>query len=253
MSAATARDVADDRAALRFEAVTKGFGGRPVLAGLDLAIHAGECFALVGLNGAGKTTAIKTMLDFCRPDGGDIRIFGEPRTTPSARRHLAYLPERFMPPHYLTGRDFLDTMCRLHGVAYEPERVTALFEALALDAAALDRPVRSYSNGMAQKLGLIMCFLSDKPLLVLDEPMSGLDPMARALVKRRLQALRGEGRTLLFSTHLLADVEALGDRMGILHGGRLRFLGSPARCREQFAAPDLESAFLACISEGKAD
>lgn len=234
--------------ALRYQGVAKRFGRQQVLAGLDLEVRAGECFALVGLNGAGKTTAIKVMLDFARADAGDIAIFEESAARPTARRHLAYLPERFTPPHYLTGRGFLASMGSLYGVGYDEQRVAALLEALALDKAALARPVRSYSKGMAQKLGLVMCFMSDRPLLVLDEPMSGLDPLARSLVKRHLQALRDAGRTLFFSTHLLADVEALADRMAILHHGRLRYVGSPADCRERFNAPDLESAFLACIS-----
>lgn len=236
--------------ALSFTAVAKRLGGQMVLAGLELAVREGECFALVGVNGAGKTTAIKTLLDFCRPDAGTVAIRGESSRQPTARRHLAYLPERFTPPHYLRGRDFLHTMGRLHGVALEATRVMALFDALALDASALDKPVRSFSKGMAQKLGLAMCFLSERPLLVLDEPMSGLDPQARALVKRHLQALRREGRTLFFSTHLLADVEALCDRMAILHRGRLQFTGTPAACRERYQAPDLEAAFLACIAGG---
>ncbi|MDZ7751816.1 MAG: ABC transporter ATP-binding protein [Gammaproteobacteria bacterium] len=236
--------------ALSFTAVAKRLAGQVVLAGLDLAVREGECFALVGVNGAGKTTAIKTLLDFSRPDAGTVAICGEPSHQPRARRHLAYLPERFTPPHYLSGRDFLHTMCRLHGVAFDPARVSALFEALALDASALDKPVRSFSKGMAQKLGLAMCFLSERPLLVLDEPMSGLDPQARALVKRHLQALRQQGRTLFFSTHLLADVEALCDRLAILHHGRLQFLGTPAACRDRYHAPDLEAAFLSCIADG---
>ncbi len=248
MSKPSARPAARPAEALHFRQVTKAYGRQPVLDDLELVVGQGECLALVGVNGAGKTTAIKTLLDFSRPHSGTVAIFGEFNRDPRARRHLAYLPERFTPPHYLTGRDFLRSMCRLHGVAFDAGRVAALFQALALEETALSKPVRTFSKGMAQKLGLAMCFLSERRLLVLDEPMSGLDPLARALVKRRLQALREEGRTLFFSTHLLADVEALCDRMAILHRGRLQFIGSPAACRERYAAPDLEAAFLACIA-----
>lgn len=250
MSKPSARPAAISAEALHFRQVSKTYGRQPVLNDLELLVRQGECFALVGINGAGKTTAIKTLLDFSRPDGGTVAIFGESNRDPRARRHLAYLPERFTPPHYLTGRDFLRAMGRLHGVDFDAGRVAALFQALALEETALAKPVRTFSKGMAQKLGLAMCFLSERSLLVLDEPMSGLDPLARALVKRRLQALRAEGRTLFFSTHLLADVEALCDRMAILHGGCLQFIGSPAACRECYAAPDLEAAFLSCIAGG---
>ena len=250
MAKPSTRPAAIPAEALHFRQVSKAYGRQPVLDDLELVVGQGECLALVGVNGAGKTTAIKTLLDFSRPDRGTVVIRGESNRAPRARRHLAYLPERFTPPHYLSGRDFLRNMCRLHGVAFDPGRVLALFEALALEETALDKPVRTFSKGMAQKLGLAMCFLSERPLLVLDEPMSGLDPQARALVKRRLQALRQEGRTLFFSTHLLADVEALCDRMAILHRGRLQVIGTPTACRERYQAPDLEAAFLACIAAG---
>jgi ABC-2 type transport system ATP-binding protein len=121
-------------------------------------------------------------------------------------------------------------------------------EKLDLDPSALSKSVRDYSKGMAQKLGLAACFLSGKSLFVLDEPMSGLDPKARLLVKRHLRACRSEGRTIFISTHMLSDVEELCDRMGILHAGKLRFVGSPLECRDAYAAETLEEAYLSCIS-----
>ena len=218
-----------------------------MLDGLDLEVGAGEFYALVGVNGAGKTTCIKSLLDFCAVDGGEIRLFGEPHTAPRARARLAYLPERFLPPYYLSGRDFLDYMGRLYGRRPGADERTATLAALDLDPEALPRPVRQYSKGMAQKLGLAACLMSGRDLFVLDEPMSGLDPKARLLVKRRLVRLREEGRTVFFSTHMLADVEDLCDRMGVLHAGRLRFDGRPAECRERYGVESLEEAYLRCI------
>ena len=109
--------------------------------------------------------------------------------------------------------------------------------------------MREYSKGMAQKLGLAACFLSGKDLFVLDEPMSGLDPKARLLVKRHLESCHAGGRTIFISTHMLSDVDELCDRMGILHDGRLRFVGTPGECREAFASDTLEEAYLSCISQ----
>jgi ABC-2 type transport system ATP-binding protein len=123
-----------------------------------------------------------------------------------------------------------------------------MFTALDIDPAALTRLARTYSKGMTQKLGLAACLLSDASLFVLDEPMSGLDPKARALVKRQLAALKSEGKTMFFSSHVLADVEELCDRMGILHGGELRFVGMPSDCRAQYRAATLEDAYLSCIA-----
>ena len=235
------------QSAVRFDRVRKSYGRQAVLQGIDLDIAAGMSFGLVGINGAGKTTLIKCLLDFCHIDDGGIEIFGTRHTASRARARLAFLPERFMPPYFLTGRDFLGYMLTLDRRAAGDDKVRAVFASLDLEAAALDKPVRSYSKGMTQKLGLAACLLADKDLYVFDEPMSGLDPKARALLKGQLHRLRGEGRTLFFSSHALADIEEICDRMAILHQGELRFIGSPAACCEQYGTNSLEQAYLRCI------
>ncbi|MBF0134373.1 MAG: ABC transporter ATP-binding protein [Magnetococcales bacterium] len=233
---------------LRFEGVRKRFASHEVLQGLSFSVRRGEFFAFVGANGQGKTTLIKGLLDFIRMDGGQICIHGIDHRETRARGGLAYLPERFTPPYFLKGGEFLRYVTQLHRQPFDWDRVVETLTALDLDVAALEQPVRSYSKGMTQKLGLAGAFLSGRELLVLDEPMSGLDPKARVLLKRRLLALKGEGRTLFFSTHLLADVEELCDRMAILHQGHLRFDGSPAACRSDYPGNTLEESFIRCIS-----
>ena len=234
--------------AIAFSGVCKRYGRHPVLADLSFEVRAGEIFALVGTNGAGKTTCIKCLLDLCHVDAGRIEIFGQPASAPESRRPLVYLPERFLPPHHLRGREFLDFMAKMHRAEPNPGRVREVLAALDLAPAALERPVRDYSKGMAQKLGLAACFLAGKPLLVFDEPMSGLDPKARVLARHYLAGLRAGGATVFFNTHLLADAGGLCDRMGVLHDGAMRFTGSPARLRERFPAASLEESWLACIS-----
>ena len=234
--------------AIQFSAVSKRLGPRPVLEGLSLEVRPGEIFGLVGTNGAGKTTCMKCLLDLCHLDAGRIHIFGRPATAPESRRPLAYLPERFMPPRHLYGREFLRFMSRMHGIDPGPDRVREVLAALDLEPSALDEPVRHCSKGTAQKLGLAACLLADKPLLVLDEPMSGLDLKARVLARRHLRALRDGGATVFLSTHLLADAGGLCDRMGVLHDGAMRFVGSPARLRERFPAATLEESWIACVS-----
>ena len=234
--------------AIVFAGVSKRLGHRAVLDGLSFEVRAGEIFGLVGTNGAGKTTCIKCLLDLCHLDAGRIRVFGRPASAPESRRPLAYLPERFVPPRHLLGREFLRFMSRMHGVEPGPGRAPEVLAALDLAPSALDEPVRDYSKGKAQKLGLAACLLADKPLLVLDEPMSGLDPKARVLARRYLRALRGGGATVFLSTHLLADAGGLCDRMGVLHDGAMRFVGTPARLRECFPAATLEESWVACIS-----
>lgn len=238
----------DSVPALRFVGVEKNYGRLRALTGISLEVRRGEFFGLIGVNGAGKTTLLKCLLDFCDIDGGHIQIFGVPHTFTSARAPLAYLPERFNPPYYLTGREFIRYMTRLHRAAYDSQAVERTFRSLDLDLAALGKPVRSYSKGMTQKLGLAACLLSGKELYVLDEPASGLDPKARALFKRELARLRASGRTVFFSSHALPDVEQLCDRIGVVHEGRLCFAGTTEElCAMHGTAGDLEQAFLACI------
>ncbi|HWI13015.1 MAG TPA: ABC transporter ATP-binding protein, partial [Burkholderiales bacterium] len=158
------------------------------------------------------------------------------------------LPERFNPPHYLTGADILRYMAHLHGNVYDADAVAATIHRLDFPLTALERPARSYSKGMAQKLALAACLLSEKQLYILDEPASGLDPRARALLKNELRALHRTGKTVFIASHDLADVEALCDRMAVMHRGTLRYTGTPAQLKREYGTADIETAFLACTA-----
>ncbi len=231
---------------IKFQNVYKNYQSQSVLNHINLEIYEGEFFGLVGVNGAGKTTLMKVLLDFCDLSTGQIEILNIHHTHPQSRVQLAFLPEQFIPPYFLSGYQFLKYMAKLHGHNYSEANITNICQVLNLPINALKQPIRDYSKGMAQKLGLAACFLSDKKLLVLDEPMSGLDPKARAYIKKYLATLKHK-ITLFFSTHLLADVETLCDRMAILHEGKLKFIGTPNECCQMFAADDLEQAYLRCI------
>jgi ABC-2 type transport system ATP-binding protein len=232
---------------ITYNGVRKKYGKHEVLQGIDLAVQRGEFLGLVGVNGAGKTTMIKCLLDFTGMDAGTVTIQGYQSTVTRARHNLAYLPEKFTPPYYLTGRDFLNYMSGLHQSAVTEESLSGMLRILDFDPSALARPVRQLSKGMSQKLGLAACLLSGRELLVLDEPMSGLDPRSRAYLKQHLLGLKDGNRTLFFSTHLLNDVEVLCDRVAILHQGRIRYTGSPTDCCRQFETDDFEHAYLKCI------
>jgi ABC-2 type transport system ATP-binding protein len=236
---------------VRVAGLTKRFGKAEVLRRVDLELAPGEFLGLAGVNGAGKTTLIKCLLDFCAVDEGRIELFGVPHTAPRSRARLAFLPERFVPPYYLTGRDFLSFMLQLQQRRYDEEDVRTMLAALDLDAAALVKPVRTYSKGMTQKLGLAASFLARRDLYVLDEPMSGLDPKARACVKALLADLRASGRTLLFTSHALADIEEICDRMIVLHQGVPYFSGAPRALCDHYGEISTERAFLRCIGDAR--
>ena len=236
-------------AAVRIEALVKRYGKIAALAGVDLDVAAGEGLGLVGANGAGKTTLIRCLLDLTARDAGSIEIFGSAAGIPEARRRLSYLPERFSPPHYLRGEEFLRAILELGGDRYEAARAERLLDELELEREALARPVRGLSKGMTQKLGLAACFLVPRDLYLLDEPMSGLDPAARVAVKSVLRRLNGEGRTLFFTSHVLADVEEICSSLAVLDRGKLRFRGSPGALCEKYSEQRLEAAFMRCLRD----
>jgi ABC-2 type transport system ATP-binding protein len=235
--------------AIRVVALEKRYGRLLALQGVGLEVRAGEAFGLVGANGAGKTTLIKCLLDLCGYQQGRIEIFGEPARSPAARRRLVYVPERFSPPHYLRCGEFLDAMLKLAGARYEQARAAQILRELELEPDILGRPVRELSKGMTQKLGLAWCFLAGRELYVLDEPMSGLDPAARVAVKALLRRMRSEGRTVLFTSHVLADVEELCGALAVLEKGRVRFAGTPAALCGRYGQTGLEQAFMRCIRD----
>jgi len=237
--------------AVRAHKLTKRYGGVQALRDATLEIASGEAFGLVGANGAGKTTLIKCALDLIAPDSGAVEIFGVDRRKPGSRRRLAYVPERFVPPHYLSAREFIDLMVRLAGIPFDDARTGAVLDQLELDRDALDRPVRKLSKGMTQKLGLAASFLLERDLYVLDEPMSGLDPVARVAVKSVLRRLAAEGKTLFFTSHVLSDVEELCSSIAVLERGEIRFRGAPAELCQRYGEPRLEGAFMRCIRDDR--
>lgn len=238
--------------ALRASGLMKQFAARRALDGVSLEVAPGVAAGLIGANGAGKTTLIKCALDLCASDAGKVEIFGLDSRQAVARARLAYLPERFVPPYYLLGREFVAMTLALAGARYDAARAVRLAAELELDPQALERPVRQLSKGMTQKLGLAACFLLDRDLYVLDEPMSGLDPAGRLAVKAALRRLHHGGRALFFTSHVLSDVEELCSTIAILDNGRLRFRGTPGELRSRYGAENLERAFLKCI-RGDAD
>lgn len=197
-----------------------------VLHPLDLTVSAGEIFGYLGPNGAGKTTTLKLLTGLILPTAGSARLLGQDLAEVSSKRNIGFLPENPYFYEYLTGREFLDLCGRLFGLQapLRRERIASLLRLTELEAGA-DRQLRKYSKGMLQRLGLAQALINDPQLVILDEPMSGLDPLGRKAMRDTILHLKGEGRTIFFSSHILSDVEMLCDRVGILVAGRLRDVG----------------------------
>lgn len=249
-AAATVADPAGRSPAIAIRNLRKRHGARTILDDLGFELPVGQRCGLAGLNGAGKTTLLKCLLGFQRPSAGSIELFGMTSALPQARRNLAYLPENFAPPGLLRGGALLRYLLRIHGVEPAPSRIGQILEGLDFQPTMLGRRIATYSKGMTQKIGLAACLLSNKRLLLLDEPMSGLDPRARMLLKQQLGAYCANGEnSLLMVSHLLMDFAEICDLIAILHGGILKFVGSPRACQQQYAATDLEQAFTRCIED----
>jgi ABC-2 type transport system ATP-binding protein len=189
--------------------------------GVSFEVRPGETFGLLGPNGAGKTTTIKGVLRLIFPDRGEVRLFGDP-VRPQGLGRVGYLPENPYVYQYLRPLEFLDLCGRLHNLnaTDRRRRAAALIEQVGLGHAT-DRPIGKFSKGMMQRMGLAQALLHDPELLILDEPMSGLDPVGRREVRDLLVEQRRRGKTLLFTSHILSDVELLCDRVAILRGGRV--------------------------------
>ena len=182
--------------------VSVSYAGKPAISNISLDIKSGETFGLMGLNGAGKTTLIKCILGLRSPDQGEINVHGFARTSRQSKEKIAFLPEKFEPPWFLTGMEFLKFSLSLYKQSFNETDVIEAAEALALDPEALRRRVNTYSKGMRQKLGLLATILTQCPVFILDEPMSGLDPLARALVKKMINKMKSQDRTIFLSSHI---------------------------------------------------
>jgi ABC-2 type transport system ATP-binding protein len=237
--------------ALHIDNVTADYGQGPVIENVSLSVMPGETVGLIGLNGVGKTTLIKIILGLLQATAGSVEVFGRRVLDPEAKQKIAYLPEKFEPPAFLSGLEFVRFSLSLYGRAYDEETVLAAADRVALSRPALQRRVNTYSKGMRQKTGLMGTWLTGCPLLILDEPMSGLDPRARVQVKDELIACRERGMTVFLSSHILADMDEICDRVAVIHDGGMQFTGTPAALREKAGEDTLERAFLSIIAESK--
>jgi ABC-2 type transport system ATP-binding protein len=206
------------------------------LEGLTMQVEAGEVFGFLGPNGAGKSTTIKLLVGLIFPTLGTARILEKPISDIEMHREIGYLPEQPYFYDYLTATELLDYFARIHNLTAvdRRERVERMLKKVGLETAGKIQ-LRKYSKGMLQRVGLAQAILHDPQVVILDEPMSGLDPVGRRELRDIILELKREGRTVMFSTHILADAEMLCDRVGVIVGGKLRGVGAPGEIVEMKA------------------
>jgi ABC-2 type transport system ATP-binding protein len=238
---------------VRTERLTKDFltgfwRPRPkrALSELSFSVPQGEVFGLLGPNGAGKTTTLKLLMDLLRPTSGSAELFGKSVRDPEARRRVGFVPEQPYFYDHLSATELVQYFAGLSGLkgADRAAKANAALDRTGITGDDRRRPLRQFSKGMMQRVGLAQAIVHDPALIVLDEPMSGLDPIGRRDVREMILALRNEGRTILFSSHILSDAEQLCSRVGILARGRLAQIGPLA---ELTAKASLEDVFMEAV------
>ena len=226
-----------------YKTVHVGFRRRPVeiLRGVDLTVGPNDVYGLLGPNGAGKTTTVKVALGLMRPTSGSVTLGVE------GLAHVGYLPENPYFYDYLSGREFLGLCARLFALDADERRrrVDRLLHQVGLQKAA-DTHLRKYSKGMLQRIGIAQALVNDPELVLLDEPMTGLDPVGRVEMKRIIEDLHERGKTVLFNSHILSDVHELCTRIAIMREGRVAWQGPVAEALDE--APTLEDFFINVVT-----
>lgn len=225
------------------------FNQKNVVDNISISIKKGDIFGLIGVNGAGKTTIIRSSLGLIKSNS-EALFFGNQITSKIARNCYFYLPEKFIPSPQLKGIEYLRITMQYFNMRLDLEKAISLNEELGLKKEYLFKKISSYSKGMAQKLGLSSALLSNKDLLVLDEPMSGLDPLSRVKFKDSLKNYCSRNdKSVFFSSHVLADIEEICTNIGVLHQGKIIFSGTPKEFILKNNAENLERAFLKSVSQ----
>lgn len=235
--------------AVSIKGVSKRFGNTQAVDGLDLVIPKGSVYGLLGPNGSGKSTTMKMIMGLVKPDSGNISVYGSDpaHDSLSVKRMIGYVPEAPRLYEFLTGSEYIDFICAVHGfdTKQQGERIREFFEAFELTGHE-NEMIGGYSHGMKQKVAIIAALLGKPKLLILDEPLGGLDPKSARIMKDLIHKLANEGVTTIFSTHVMEIADAICDKIGILYDGKKLAEGTAAELRGMSGMPgsSLEEVFL---------
>ena len=237
----------DATSAIEIDGLVKNYGDVQALKGLNLNVEHGQVYGFCGPNGAGKTTTLKILVGLVFPSKGSARILGLDVVEKGveARKQVGYLPETYGLPRWDTPRKFLTYMGILSGLSKDSLKPIIEKKAKELGFSEnLDRKISGLSKGNKQKVGIAQALIHDPQILLLDEPTTGLDPIGRNEVLNSMKALSKKGKTVLFSTHILSDVEKICDNVGIIHNGLLILEGEPESLKKKHGSKDLDELFL---------
>lgn len=229
---------------LSLQGISKSFVNKNVLENINFEVKENEIFGIIGLNGAGKTTLIKIIINLLNADFGEGFICNTNIKNFESRENISYLPEKFQPSNVLKGIEFLNIFCESN---LDVGKIKNYCELVDLSYDVLGEKIANYSKGMIQKIGLIVSVLEEKKLLILDEPMTGLDPKARIFLKELLLNYKTNGKSIFFSSHILSDIDEICDRIAVLNDGKIVFIGTPKQLKESQNESILEKAFLKSI------
>lgn len=239
--------------AIEINGLVKDYGDVQALKGLNLNVEEGEVYGFCGPNGAGKTTTLKILIGLVFPTSGSAKVMGLNviKKGVEVRKQVGYLPEAYGLPRWDTPRKFLTYMGVLSGMT--KDKLKSIIEEKAAEIGFtenLDRKIKGISKGNKQKIGIAQALIHDPEIMLLDEPTTGLDPIGRNEVLNSMKALSEKGKTVLFSTHILSDVEKICDNVGIIHNGVLILEGAPESLKEEYGTKDLDEVFLKVAGHG---
>ncbi len=221
--------------------ISKVFKKTRALDQVSLEIRPGEIFGLLGLNGAGKTTLLKCLMKLIEPDSGEIFFKERLLSSLNIQKSFGFLPENFLPPSTLSAKELLEIMS--WGFNLPPQRVDTCLEQIGMKEQK-NKLIKAYSRGMIQRLGLAIAMLKDPEVIILDEPTLGLDPLGQSQILQLLTDLNRQGKTIFFSSHILSQMEKVCQRIGIIHQGKIKFLGTVKEIIRKHGVSSLEEAFL---------